>query len=174
MFLRRLVPSGACLHSRQLLSQKRELITLTSVTIRTVQRAVMTMCDFTTCHNNILSNSTAQCQPSTSTFNKVDNTFYSSNASSIWRIRRKIEWTIFNELGHRRSRDRKRGWDVQIWRYRVENLSFAQKPRRLSLAFNLIYLGDFIRWIFLGYGPWRTPSQNPKVRLVVYCETTVG
>ena len=56
------------------------------------------------------------------------------------RRRSAVACAIVNELGHDRSRRRRRGLSVQKWRKRVENVSSATWPTPLSLAFNLDYL----------------------------------
>ena len=58
-------------------------------------------------------------------------------------------WTILNELGRSGSQDQKWGYSEQNWvrasrDFVVCNLS----PALLNLAFDLIYLGDLISWIF--------------------------
>lgn len=53
-----------------------------------------------------------------------------------------IIWAILNGLCDSGSRDRKRGWVVQKCSDRVESLSSSLKATHLSLAFDVIYLGD--------------------------------
>ena len=54
------------------------------------------------------------------------------------------EWTILNELGHGGSLDRKQGWVVQkmIRTNRDSAVCACSRPTLLSLAFDLVYLGD--------------------------------
>ena len=59
-----------------------------------------------------------------------------------WLTRLRSPCAVFNEVGHRRSRDRKRGWGVQKGRERMEYLASALWPTLLGLVFDLGYHGD--------------------------------